>query len=104
MSGHQKSSAKHSEDAKDEDRWGRRQRWMVVALRWGRSWMEKTQLIDDLRGGRNRWVSSESRTGPAERTLRNEGVDPSRSTLIQVKGGSEEAGGLSVEAREEEDF
>ena len=30
---------------------------------------------------------SSSRAGPAERTLRDEGVDPSRSALIQVKGG-----------------
>ena len=36
--------------------------------------------------GRNKWVSSESRAGPAERTLCNEGVNPGRRALIKVEG------------------
>ena len=56
-----------------------------VAVRCRGHRVEKTELVDDSRSGRNRWVSSKSRASPAERTLCSKGVNPGRRALTKVK-------------------
>ena len=112
MSGHRKRSAKHLEDARAEPagpsaRSGckgcqsatnkvrisignstsanRTKLLNRVAMRCRGPRLEKTKLVDDSRSGRNRWVSSEDRAGPAERTLCSKGVNPGRRALIEVE-------------------